>query len=192
MGITNAEIFHFVFQSKEYGLSGLHRKGEFARKRSYLELGGGGGGFKNVYLLVNLGASKFSILNKNRLFRCMGKIFCVEFQRFPLKFHTNYLTHTFNDLYLIDMFFTSSWIYEVVSVFEMPPLKSCNVSVVHSFILSWWILPKILHRAQHYNWHGPIIKWSMQWDWCQYTRWNLIFSTTFPRSQSVNSYLISP
>ena len=25
---------------------------------------------------------------------CMGKIFCVEFQRYPLKFHTKYLTHT--------------------------------------------------------------------------------------------------
>ena len=28
----------------------------------------------------------------------MGKIFCVEFQRVPLKFHTKYLTHTLNDM----------------------------------------------------------------------------------------------
>ena len=26
----------------------------------------------------------------------MGNIFCVEFQRFPLKFHTKYLTHSLN------------------------------------------------------------------------------------------------
>ena len=32
--------------------------------------------FKNVYGLVNLRALKFSILNKNRLFPCMSKIFC--------------------------------------------------------------------------------------------------------------------
>ena len=28
----------------------------------------------------------------------MGKIFCVEFQRIPLKFHTKYLSHTLKDL----------------------------------------------------------------------------------------------
>ena len=28
----------------------------------------------------------------------MGKIFCVEFQRVPLKFHTKYLTHTLKDV----------------------------------------------------------------------------------------------
>ena len=30
----------------------------------------------------------------------MGKIFCVEFQRVPLKFHTKYLTHTLKDAIL--------------------------------------------------------------------------------------------
>ena len=29
----------------------------------------------------------------------MGKIFCVEFQRVPLKFHTKYLTHTLKDIF---------------------------------------------------------------------------------------------
>ena len=47
--------------------------------------GMGGGGFKNA-------------LYKNHIFQCMGKIFCVEFQRVPLKFHTKYLTHTLNDV----------------------------------------------------------------------------------------------
>ena len=35
------------------------------------------------------------------IFQCMGKIFCVEFQRFPLKFHTKYLTHTLKDVHFI-------------------------------------------------------------------------------------------
>ena len=31
---------------------------------------------------------------KNIHIQCMGEIFCVEFQRYPLKFHTKYLAHT--------------------------------------------------------------------------------------------------
>ena len=31
----------------------------------------------------------------------MGKIFCVEFQRYPLKFHTKYLAHTLKDAIFI-------------------------------------------------------------------------------------------
>ena len=31
----------------------------------------------------------------------MGKKFCVEFQRYPLKFHTKYLTHILKDAYFI-------------------------------------------------------------------------------------------
>ena len=46
-----------------------------------------GGHFKNTYELWNLRALKFSLGNKIHIFRCMGKIFCVEFQRYPLKFH---------------------------------------------------------------------------------------------------------
>ena len=51
--------------------------------------GGGGGGVvqKRVRALI-------SVLHKNHIFQCMGKIFCVEFQRVPLKFHTKYLGHT--------------------------------------------------------------------------------------------------
>ena len=60
--------------------------------------GGGGGRFKNAYELLNLRALKISMLYKNHNFQCMGKIFCVEFQRVPLKFHTKYLTHTLKDV----------------------------------------------------------------------------------------------
>ena len=41
------------------------------------------GRFKNVYELLNLRALKISMLYKTRIFQCMGKKFCVEFQRVP-------------------------------------------------------------------------------------------------------------
>ena len=57
-----------------------------------------GGRFKNTYELLNLRAIKFSYVNKIHICQCMGNIFCVEFQMYPLKFHTKYLTHTLNDM----------------------------------------------------------------------------------------------
>ena len=52
------------------------------------------GRFKKTYEFLNLRALKISALYKNRTFQSMGKIFCVEFQREPLKFHKNILpTH---------------------------------------------------------------------------------------------------
>ena len=70
-----------------------------------------GGRFKNTYELLNLRALKFSKLHKNHIFQCMGKIFCVEFQRVPLKFHTKYLTHTLKDVDFIHIWkFKSSLI----------------------------------------------------------------------------------
>ena len=62
------------------------------------------GRFKNTYELLNQRALKFSYVNKIHIFQCMGKIFCVEFQRYPLKFHTKYLTHA-----LKDMIFMQFW-----------------------------------------------------------------------------------
>ena len=56
------------------------------------------GHFKNVDELLNLRALKISMLHENDIFECMGKIFCVEFQRVPLKFHTKYLTHIMMDV----------------------------------------------------------------------------------------------
>ena len=56
------------------------------------------GRFKNTYQLLNLRALKSSPLNKIHIFQCMGKMFCVEFQRYPLKFHTKYLTHTLKNV----------------------------------------------------------------------------------------------
>ena len=62
---------------------------------------GSGGRFKNTYELLKLRALKSSPVNKIHIFQCMGKIFCVEFQRYPLKFHTKYLTHTLKDMIFI-------------------------------------------------------------------------------------------
>ena len=78
--------------------------------------------FKKAYKILNLRALKFSPVNKMHIFQCMGKIFCVEFQRFPLKFHTKYLTHTLKyTIFIRHWNFKSSWIEELISVFEMPP-----------------------------------------------------------------------
>ena len=54
--------------------------------------------FKNARELLNLRALKISMVYKNHIFQCMGKILCVEFQRVPLKFHTKYLTHTLREV----------------------------------------------------------------------------------------------
>ena len=54
--------------------------------------------FKNADELSNLRTLKISMLYKNHTFQCMGKIFCVEFQMVPLKFHTKYLTYTLKDV----------------------------------------------------------------------------------------------
>ena len=62
-----------------------------------------GGRFKNAYELLTLRALKISMFHKNFVFQCMGQILCVEFQRYPLKFHTKYLIHTLKDVYFIHM-----------------------------------------------------------------------------------------
>ena len=64
----------------------------------YIILSKPGGRFKNAYELLNLRALKISMLYKIHIFQCMGKIFCVEFERVPLKFHTKYHTHTLKDV----------------------------------------------------------------------------------------------
>ena len=58
--------------------------------------------FENVYKLLILRDLKFSLLNKMHTFQCIGKIFCVEFQRYPLKFRTKYLPHIMEDMIFIE------------------------------------------------------------------------------------------
>ena len=33
------------------------------------------------------------------MFQCIGKIFCEEFQRYPMKFHPKHLTHAKKDVH---------------------------------------------------------------------------------------------
>ena len=50
--------------------------------------------FQNTYELLSVRALENSILYKNQILHCVSKIFCVEFQRVHLKFHSKYLTRT--------------------------------------------------------------------------------------------------
>ena len=59
----------------------------------YSRGGGGGGLLKNAYELVNLRANKFPRLPKI----VWVSDFFMQFQRYHLKFHTIYLTHTLKD-----------------------------------------------------------------------------------------------
>ena len=95
-------------------------------------------GFK----FVNLGVLKFSILCKNPIFPCMGEIFWEEFQRYPLKFHIKYLTHTLKDaLFAKKCRFMSSQIYELVSHYSdviMGTMASqiTSIPIVYSTVYS--------------------------------------------------------
>ena len=51
---------------------------------------------KGILKTFVLQALKFSPVNKIHIFLCMGKVFCVEFQKVPFKFHTKYLIEGYN------------------------------------------------------------------------------------------------
>ena len=111
-------------------------------------LQGPGRRFKHVYELVLLGAIQSSILHKLHIFQCIGKIFCVELLRCPLKFHTKYLTHTLQDTISIQCWqFRSSQIYELVRVFDHttptptpPPCKPCVYLLGYNRLCSWFVV----------------------------------------------------
>ena len=79
----------------------IHLPGDTERQYLDTSYNGPGGRFKNAYELLTLRALKISMYHKRFIVQCMGKIFCVEFQRYPLKFHTKYLTHTLKDMTFI-------------------------------------------------------------------------------------------
>ena len=64
-----------------------------------------------MFTLKNLVRKGLRVLNllrfqhyiKFQVFRYMGKIFGMEFQRYPLKFPTKYLTNTLKDVHFIQM-----------------------------------------------------------------------------------------
>ena len=57
--------------------------------------------FSKTHMTSYLRALKIWTLYKYNIFQVFGKIFCVEFQRYPLKFHTKYLTYTLKDVHFI-------------------------------------------------------------------------------------------
>ena len=69
----------------------------------YAERGGNQTYLGSFQKLLNLRALKFSPVDKIYIFQCMCKIFCVEFQRYPLKIRTKYLTHTLKDVDFINL-----------------------------------------------------------------------------------------
>ena len=96
-----------------------------------------GGRFKNAYELLNLRALKILMLYKNRIFQCMSKIFCVEFQRVPLKFHTKYLAHT-----LKDVNFSHRWNFwntpQATTVWQSNRKRICfNVVPICVILIQW-------------------------------------------------------
>ena len=93
---------------------------------------GWGGGFKNTYELLSLRALKISILYKNHIFQCVGKIFCVEFQRVPLKFHTKCLTHTLEGVGFIHRFFIHAFLKCPPDVTE-PDSRKPSAGGMHSY-----------------------------------------------------------
>ena len=81
-----------------------------------------GGRLNDAYRLLNLGAIKSLLLNKLHNFQCIVKIFCVEFQRVPLKLHWISYPYIVKDTILIQCLKCKrSQIYELVYIFEMPP-----------------------------------------------------------------------
>ena len=72
--------------------------------------GGVGSHFKNAYKLLNLTGLEISTLYIKCIFQCMGKLFCVEFQK-NLKFHTKILPiHWKMFIKMHRWKFKSSWI----------------------------------------------------------------------------------
>ena len=107
---------------------------------SFPDMSGSGGNpsklphSQNTYELLNLRALKFSPVDKIYSFRYMSKIFCVEFQRYPLKFHTKYLTHTLKVMIFI---------YNI-EILRALGFKSSNAFLKHPPVYTLWhIIPPL-------------------------------------------------
>ena len=115
---------------------------------------------KNTYELVNLGARKFARINKIHIIQCMGKIFCVEFEREPLKIQTKYLTQTLKHTIFIQYWkFKSSHVYQLIikpgrAQAQMGPNRGPLLPLTSkdSFSLKCVVLCE-------YKSHDDVIKW---------------------------------
>ena len=61
---------------------------------------------------AHMNGLEYSSLNKMYIFQCIGKRFCVEFQKMPLKFHTKYFTHTLKAI----LFCTTLKFYKILDL----------------------------------------------------------------------------
>ena len=86
-----------------------------------------------------LRALKISHVNKMHIFQCIAKLFCVEFQREPLKFHTKYLTHILKDTIFIQHWnFKSSWL-RAHKCFWNAPQVTWAAPARDLWVIWWWI-----------------------------------------------------
>ena len=145
--------------------------------------------------LLNLGARKFSLINKLYIFRCIVKIFCVEFQR---EFHKKYLAHTLKETIFIQHWkFRSFQIYELVNVFERLPRILSPVSPVVLFGLSCHYVSKIrlwsaITETCHWFRSCQLGSSLTHWDpWCCINasmKWVIIGSVPKPSFEPVSTY----
>ena len=102
------------------------------------------GRFKKTYELLNLRALKISPVNKIHIFQCMGKIFCVEFQRYPLKFHTKYLTHTLKDTILYNIGILRALRFKSLYAFLKRPPSTAPLSGFQSSRVRQYLINVVL------------------------------------------------
>ena len=71
----------------------------------------------------------------------MGEIFCVEFQRVPLKFHTKFFNHGLEDVIFIQSWnFKSAYIEDLVSIFDSALLNTYNkIMTIHINYFNSWL-----------------------------------------------------
>ena len=97
--------------------------------------------FKNVCELLNLRAVVISMLYQKRIFHYTGKIFCMEFERCPLKFHMKYLTNTLKGenlkaLKFKGIFETTPWLKSPTGTWERHWGRMHTTSHVHNTLES--------------------------------------------------------
>ena len=107
-------------------------------------LGELGGRFKNNYELLNQRALICSCVNKIHIFQCMVKIFCVEFQRVSLKFHTKYLSHTLKVMIWYNVEILRAFRFKSSCAFlkclHPPGLEASDVNACIACCAVWWAL----------------------------------------------------
>ena len=153
----------------------------------YSQRNGSGGRLKNVRELLILRALKISILYKNHIFQCMGKIFCVEFQRYPLKFHTK----------ISCPYIESCGFYSQVKISELLDLRAHKCVWYAPQYHSCWCLGSFRHQiiiSSHWYWlggiYGSLSSMRMNFNylrWCWGSKIQHFISFHFPQCWDLRS-----